>query len=519
MANVNRALMQVGTPKLSRSVFNLSEEKLFTGKMGFIYPSYVREVVPNDIISIAKRATIRTLPTVAPLMSNINMIEHTFFVPYRLLMNEDELGDDGDFEDMIIGGSDGDTEITIPTMEVGSHAIGDLKDYMGFPPIGGSAVGAYPVAFPFRAYRLIWNEYYRDVELDTELDITAAPAWPLQVRWRKDYFTSARLTEQRGTSLAVPIDIVSDGGDIEFENSSDASEYRLRTMITTGNVETETAPSATGFARFGTDVGLQADSVDVNQMRTAFQTQRWAERNMRAGVRYPEFLKAHFGYSGFSDARLQRPEYLGGWKMPIITSEVLATTYTDEDSVGQHVGQMSGHGIGVDGKFIAKFRVPEYGLIMSCLFVMPDAIYSQGIERQWRKDTLYDFYFREFANISEQAILQSEIYAMTTANDNDTVFGYQGRYNEMRMAHNKVCGQFRYGGTLNYWTLAREFASAPTLGPEFLQSRYEAGFEGGVRDDVFAVTTGHNMIFRVGNIIKAVRPMPLIPDPGYLDHN
>lgn len=519
---MSKVFSRVGIPRVGKSVFNLSYEKKFTGYMGYLYPSMVDEVVPGDVISIGKRITCRMMPLVAPIMHEVNLYEHTFFVPYRLLMTE-ELGDDGDFEDMIIGGSDGDTEITIPVLTgVGAHGIGHIFDYLGFPPIGAAATGAYPVAFPLRSYNLIFNEFYRDIDLDSEVNITTSQTL-LERRWLKDYFTSARPYQQRGTPPALPltgtVDVTGVNEDVAVYNTADATSRTLY-LSAAKNVETGTAPSGAGNFRFGTQTGLEADlstgaiTADVADLRLIFQTQRWMERNMRAGTRYKEVIKAHFG-ENIGDARLDRPEYIGGVKIPLIISEVLGM---NQDNTVADPGTMSGHGIGVGGKFVGTYRVKEYGLIMSILSVMPVTAYSQGIQRQWRKDTLYDFYWPEFANLSEQAVLTSEVYATNVEATNDTVFGYQGRYNEMRVKENMVCGQMRYGGTFNFWTLAREFDSAPTLTANFVRSRYAATYKGGIRNDVFAVTNEHNLVISVGNVIKAVRPIPVMSNPGLVDH-
>jgi hypothetical protein len=521
---MSKVFNRVGVPKVGRSLFNLTHSKTLSGQMGYLYPSMYEDCIPGDVFSIGKRIKCRfIIPPLSPLMHEVNLYEHTFFVPYRLLMNEDELGDSGDFEDMIIGGSDGDTAITIPTVDVGGHSIGNLKDYMGYPPIGGSATGAFPVAFQFRAYNLIFNEYYRDIDLDTELDITSNTTSIWERRWQKDYFTSARPYQQRGTPPALPltgtIDIDGKNGNVTVKNENDSTTRNMMVQITSGDIITQTAPSATGGLRWvnpqlEVDLSSGAITADVADLRLIFQTQRWMERNMRAGTRYKEVIKAHFN-EDVGDSRLDRPEYIGGIKVPIVISEVIGT---NQDDTVEDPGSLAGHAIGIGQKFIGKYRVKEFGIMMSILSVMPVTMYSQGIDRQWRKDTLYDFYWPEFANLSEQAVLTSEIWATTVEATNDTVFGYQGRYNEYRVRHNTVHGQLRYGGNLTYWTLAREFASQPSLTANFVRSRYSAGFEGGIRSDIFPVTTGDNLVIQVGNVLKASRPLPLMSNPGLVDH-
>lgn len=527
----------VGVPKVQKSVFNLTHERLLTGSFGYLYPSMLIDCVPGDVFSIAKRITCRLRPLVYPIMSEVNMFEHTFFVPYRLLMRSsgesgggNTFSDAADFEDMLIGGDNtvaipGDEAYTIPTRSVGAHSIGDLSDYLGFPPIGGAATGALPVAFPFRAYSFIWNEFYRDIDLDTELDITATNGLQTR-RWEKDYFTSAREWQQRGTSPAVPLtgtlDVEPNGTGV-YPTWETSSESSIAIQGQGSNVPQYNKSVSAEFLDWE-DPNLQVDlsngvTVDMADFRLLMQTQRWMERNARAGTRYNEVLKSHFGYTGFNDARAQRPIYIGGIKSPIVISEVLKTSEEASADSTAPLGAYAGHGITVGNGFIGKFRVPEYGIIMSILSIMPRSGYSQGIDRQWRKDSLYDFYWPEFANLSEQAILTSEIYATTVEATNDTVFGYQGRYNHMRIMQNQVCGEFRPGGDFDDAHLYREFASQPSLNANFVKSRYTGTFQGGIRDEVFAVTSEDTCWFRVGNIIKAVRPLPVLANPGYVDHN
>jgi len=516
---MNKTFNQVGVPKVGRSVFDLSYTKKFTGFFGNLYPTMCDEVVPGDIFDINKQIVIRLMPLVSPIMDEVNMYEHTFFVPYRILMTE-ELGDDGNFEDFIIGGSDGDTDIALPYWTPASTAKYSLWDYFGFHIGIDPGATSRPVDFPKRAYNMIFNEYYRDVDLGTELDITTNDA-VLERPWEKDYFTSARPWQQRGTSPALPIsgiiDIDGKDADITLHNEGDATNDIVRTA-TNGTVIIGTSPSVTNDARWG-DPSLEVDlasgiTFDINDIRLAVQVQKWMERNARAGTRYTEFLNSHFGVT-VRDDRLNRPEYIGGLKAPVIISEVLQTS----ESAATDLGTMGGHGISVNGKKIGKYRVKEYGLIISILSVLPRTSYSQGQDRQWTKNTLYDFYFPEFANLSEQAVLTGELRTTAVPAENNVVFGYQGRHNEMRVKKNIVCSDFAASQALNYWTFAREFAAVPVLNENFIRSRYSAGFTGGIRNTPFAASASVHMMVTVGNIIKAVRPLPIMAMPGYLDHN
>lgn len=508
---------KVATPKIPKSLFNLSHSKKFTGKMGVLYPSMVDEYVPGDVVSISKNIMFRFMPLIAPVLHEINLYEYTFFVPYRLLMNEHELGDDGDFEDMIIGGADGDTDITIPTWEPTDYAKGSLWDYMGFPA-GIDPDGAYPVDFPKRAYNLIWNEYFRDDDINGEKDITTAEALAAKM-WDRDYFTTARPWAQRGTSPAFPvsgtIDVDPQAGYPTFD-ADDYLDKALTLAATSADVQLGTGGGPTNNAslewndpKLEVDLSSGAITIDMADFRLLLNTQRWMERNARAGTRYTSFLNAHFGVSPRDD-RLDRPEMIGGFRLPVIISEVLQTESSDAST---DLGTMGGHGVTAGNNFVGKYRVQEYGLIMSILCIAPRPEYFQGIDRQWRKDTLYDFYFPEFANLSEQAVLTSELYAQATPAANDVVFGYQGRYNEMRVKKNIVCAELAYSGDFDYWTFCRRFSAAPELNATFLKMDV-AGSGGGVRTDPFAASSEDQFVVSVGNVIKAARPLPLLPNPG-----
>ena len=231
------------------------------------------------------------------------------------------------------------------------------------------------------------------------------------------------------------------------------------------------------------------------------------ERNARAGVRYTEFLRAHFGVSP-RDERLQRPEYIGGSKAPCIISEVLQTSSTDATTPQ---GNLAGHGITVSDAYCGKYHAQEFGLIIGIMSIMPRSAYSQGIDKQWLRKTKYDFYFPEFANLSEQAILNAEICATGTLSHNQDIFGYQGRYDEMRTKNSQIVSGMRT--TFDYWHLGRQFntGSPPVLNEAFIKCV--------PRKDIFAVPSEPGLIVNFANIIKAFRPLPYMAVPGLIDHN
>ena len=496
----------VGSLNPSRSVFDLSYEKKFTCDMGQLIPVLCDEMVPGDFFQFGNEAVIRFQPLVAPILHEVNMYLHIFFVPYRILW--DNAGTDN-WETFISGGVDGDETPTLPRWEPTNTTQGSLWDYMGFP-VGIDPDGAYPIDMPRRAYNLVWNEYYRDESLQTEVALTNETI--LNRCWEKDYFTSSLPWQQRGTAPALPI---SGTTSAVWENTSFATQSG-----STHNVMTyDTAdPRLIGYNAqnvqnlrdfFGDNVVdlSTATTFDIADLRLAFQIQKWMERNARAGARYTEFLRAHFGVAP-RDERLQRPEYIGGSKSPVIFSEVLQTSSTDGTSPQ---GNLAGHGLTVSQSYCGKYHATEYGLVIGLMSVMPRTVYSQGINRQWLRRTKYDFYFPEFANLSEQAVENAEICATASSAHNTGIFGYQGRYDEMRTKDNMVCSQMR--DTFNYWHLGRQFdtATPPTLNDDFVECV--------PRKDIFAVPSEPGLIVSHGNIIKAIRPLPVMGEPGLIDHH
>ena len=314
--------------------------------------------------------------------------------------------------------------------------------------------------------------------------------------------------QQRGTAPALPISgatsAVWDG--TQFVNSASGTNVLVPTSVLPEIRASGSAAVANLINTFNDNtVDLStAVTFDVADLRLAFQIQRWMERNQRAGVRYTEFLKSHFGVAP-SDDRLQRPEYIGGTRSPIIISEVLQTSETGTTPQGT----LAGHGLGIQAGFAGKYHVKEYGLIIGIMSIMPKAAYQQGINRQWIRRTRYDFYFPEFANLSEQAILRGEIYTNNVSADNNTIFGYQGKYDEMRIKHSMVCDDMR--DTYDYWHLGRQFSSAPLLNSSFIQC---------VPDKrIFAAESEPGLIVSFANNIKALRPLPILAEPGRIDHD
>lgn len=491
-----------------RSVFDLSYSTLFTADMGKIYPVACEEAIPFDRFKLGGECVVRMLPLVAPVLHQVDVHVHAFFIPNRLLWNE-QLGDDGSFEDFISGGDDGTVAPSIPywdTAGATQTAVGTLWDYFGLGSIGTGVDNVYPVDLPRRAYYLIWNEYYRDQWLQPKLDIEDQTNYEILLRnYAKDYFSSALLSPQKGTAPALPL---TGTAPVEFDDGTRQAE--LISYVTPPAVTINVAQD-----NIGTDSGTPAlvdfsniVTVDAADMRLLMQVQRWLERNARGGTRYIETIMNHFGpQAAPTDERLQRPEYIGGFKSPLIISEVLQTSETDTTPQGT----LAGHGISVGQEFIGDYNVKEYGYIMILLSIMPKPMYNpQGINRQWLKFSRYDYYWPEFANLTEQEIYNCELYYTypDSGSDNLKTFGYQGRYDHYRYRPNIVCGEMRT--TFDYWHLARSFGALPDLNSDFIECDPDKR--------IFASESDPGFMVHYGNLINALRPLPIIAEPGYMDH-
>lgn len=507
LKNLSRGLVFKNVADLhpGRSVHDLSYSKLFTADMGYLYIAQCDEVVPGDVWTQSVEAVCRMFPLVAPVLHQIELKFESFFVPYRLLW-------DG-WEDYITGGPDGEDDSEIPTW-AGTSATSDygsIWENMGFPLQIDISDDFEPIAFPRTAYNLIYNQYYRDNTLQTEIALDNEEL--LLRNWEKDYFTSALPFQQRGIAPSLPISGIIDTSAVWAINDFgwDAGSFPIHVYdhLQDGFLINDTNGQTNAFNTFNKNtvsVDLSgATTFNVSDLRLAFQIQKWMERNARVGARYVEWLKGRFGVSPRDD-RLQRAEIIGSFKAPIIISEVLQTSNNSADNGPQ--GSMAGHGITVADGFLGKYHAQEFGLIMTLVSIMPKPMYnSEGINRQWIKQTRYDFYQPEFANLSEQAIYAGEIWAQGTGND--AVFGFQGRWDEMRYKPNIVTGLLR--DTLNYWHLARDFSSLPELNSDFIECN--------ARKDIFAVQNEPGFILHIGNNIKAIRPIPALNEPGMIDHS
>jgi len=447
---------------MKRSKHSLSSTHLTSFDMGELIPINLIEALPGDSIQATTSALLRCAPMLAPPMHPVRVRIHHWFVPFRLIWDN--------WENFITGGPDGLDASVFPTKAGFACAQGSLANYLGLPIATLPAVSA----LPFRAYNLIWNEWYRDEDLQTKLAISTADgvdattSMALQYcAWEKDYFTSSRPWEQKGPAVTIPLTGTAPAvtNNLAIQLTGQGLTNSSMTM-TSGNDVLKASGNATsaGTMKFGAQSGLQVDlsgaaaGITINALRQSNAIQRFEEARARYGSRYTEYLRA-LGVRS-SDARLQRPEYLGGGVSTIQFSEVLQTAADGTNPVST----LRGHGITAMRSNRYRRFFEEHGYVMTLCSILPKTIYMNGIQRTWNRRTKYDFWQKELQNLGQQAILNKEIYAASGTPDG--TFGYQDRYDEYRRQWSRVTGEFATS-VLDYWHFARSFASAPALNSTF----------------------------------------------------
>lgn len=456
---------------MKRSNHSLSNYKLATIDMGKLYPINLIEALPGDTFQVSTSLLLRFLPMLAPVMHPVSVRVHHWFVPHRLVFP--------DWEKFITGGSDGLGEGSVYPSNSGTivNTKGLLLDYLGVPP-NSYASGTLNL-MPINGYNLIYNEFYRDEDLVTEA--LANDNVIRSIAWEKDYFTTARPWAQKGPAVTLPLGteapILARAAGVGYLEPI-MRDSTTGAALVSGDVLTDIGGGTTVGATSAfidpngslyADLGA-ATAAAVNDIRRAFALQRYQEARAQYGSRYTEYLR----YLGVrpSDARLQRPEYLGGGKQTASFSEVLSTAQLggtgDPNNRGQ-VGAMSGHGIAALRSNRFRYFCEEHGYIFTLMSVRPRTMYVQGLERTWSRRTKEDYYQKELELIGQQAVFNRELYRQNLAVDND-VWGYQDRYAEYRHQRSSVAGDFR--DTQNFWHLARTFAgpAAPPLNAAFVEA-------------------------------------------------
>lgn len=540
---------------MKKSKFNLTHMHSTTLDMGYLVPFCLLDCLPNDSYSISMNSFIRAQPMLAPLMHEVRFFTQYWYVPYRLLWDDWEQFITGG---EALTSAPAFPTIKAPADK--GFATGSLADYFGFPTNQPNIeVSAMPFRAMAEIWNTRYrDEDLQDeiaISYDSNVDTTTSTSL-LSPSWTKDYFTTARSTTQRGNQISVPIFSSAGGEDSKFEQydmigvllkkvdeegywtcndvKSKLSNWetflsalksatvsngmskiivngvtfqvvgdstKFVPKVVTGSSAGEVIQrscSEKGVSNFiiNTKSSVSTASLDVRDLRMASALQRYQERSLLWGNRYEEFIQREFGMKP-RDARIQRPEYLGGSKSILQISEVLQTAEGQDTGVGT----MRGHGVASMRQRNIRFRCPEHGLIIGLMSIRPRSVYTQGINRAWLKRSRLDFYTPELANIGMQEVMQQELYA--TADNKDVIFGYQNRYDEYRFHKPVVTGEFRTTA-LNHWNLARNFEAAPVLNSSFIDMASSVK----TFKRPFAEQTQHSFLAMIRNNIVAYRPIP-----------
>lgn len=535
-------------PDVPRSSFGVRQGLKTAFSASYLVPIYCEEVLPGDTFNIACDVVARTAVPIVPILDNWHMEFFAFYTPNRILWTNWQkfMGAQENPGDSI-----GYT-VPIITYSAGFHTIASVYDYLGLP-VFPLITGTYNhSALPIRAYNRIYNEWFRDENLQNSITMKVddgpdnANTGILQTRGKRgDYFTTALPWTQKGTAVSLPLGTTANvwpsaSIDLGTTQPSGLATMRWRkiaapgTVIPTGRAimsgSSGAAPQSTDYATAAGGLVGAADTIypsnliadlstataaTINQLRQSFQIQKLLERDARGGTRYVELIQAHFGVRP-PDYRLDRPEYIGGGKIPILVNAIPQTSATGLTGGTTPAGNLAATGY-ANGRLGFTYNATEHGYIIMLANVRADLTYQQGLRKHWSRSTRYDFYFPVFAMLGEQAILNKEIYCTGVAADNN-VFGYVPRWDEYRHFPAQISGIFRSyaAGTLDYWHTSERFASLPTLDSTFITDKtrtvIERNFAAG------ATTQGQQFLCDFMFTGRVARPLPMYSVPGMIDH-
>ena len=553
MSSVNRSTQhlfsQIPSTQIPRSVFDRSHGYKTTFNSGYLVPFYVDEVLPGDSFKLTATLFARLATPIVPFMDNLYLETFFFFVPNRLVWDNWQKfnGEQKNPTDS--------TDFLIPTVSGANVQNQTLWDYFGLPTNVNKKLKVN--ALPFRAYNLIFNEWFRDENIQESLKVPTGDGpdnlsdYNLVRRGKRhDYFTSCLPWPQKGPGVEISLGgTVPVSGDVSFyrqvgsfhvdngissvNNWSDKVLFKETSPFIigakdsnwggSGNVPLQGAfspsdPHPAKISYFAGKYGITSDGftadlskaspISINDLRQAFQIQKLYERDARGGTRYTEILRSHFGVIS-PDARLQRPEYLGGSSARISINPVQQTSATNETTPQ---GNLAAYGVVSDSFNGFSKSFVEHGYVFGFVNVRADLTYQQGLNRMWSRQGRFDFYWPVLAHLGEQAVLNKEIYAQGT-DDDDKVFGYQERYAEYRYYPGQITGKFRSTDSqpLDAWHLAQKFSSLPTLSAQFIEDNPPV-------ERVVAVTSEPQFLFDSYIRLKCARPMPVYSVPGLVDH-